>query len=43
MLDSDIDMLYQYETKNINKAVKKILKDFQKIFAFNYQKLKPKI
>lgn len=35
MLDIDIDMLYQYETKNINKTVKKILKDFQKIFAFN--------
>ena len=35
MLDSDVAMLYHYETKNINKAVKKIYIDFQKNFVCN--------
>lgn len=35
MIDSDVAMLYHYTTKNINKAVKRNINDFQRIFAFN--------
>lgn len=35
MLDSDVAMLYHYTTKNINKAVKRNIDDFLKIFVFN--------
>ena len=35
MLDSDVAMLYQYETKNVNKAMKRNIEGFQKIFVFN--------
>ena len=35
MLDSDVTMLYHYETKKINQIVKNIYKDFQKDFVFN--------
>ena len=35
MLDSDVAMLYHYETKNINKAVKRNIERFQKNFAFS--------
>ncbi len=35
ILDSDVAMLYHYTTKNVNKAVKKILIDFQRNFIFN--------
>ena len=34
MLDSDVAMLYHYETKNINKAVKRNLERFPKEFCF---------
>ena len=34
MLDSDVAMLYHYETKYINLAVRRN-KDFQKVFVFN--------
>ena len=34
MLDSDVAMLYQYETKNINKAVKRNLDRFPEDFCF---------
>ena len=32
MIDSDLTSLYQIETKNLNKAMKRV---FQKTFAFN--------
>ena len=34
MLDSDVAMLYHYETKNINKAVKRNLDRFPEDFCF---------
>ena len=34
MLDSDVAMLYHYETKNINKAVKRNIERFPKEFCF---------
>jgi len=34
MLDSDVAMLYQYETKNINKAVKRNIDRFPEEFCF---------
>ncbi len=34
MLDSDVAMLYHYETKNINKAVKRNIDRFPKEFCF---------
>ena len=34
MLDSDVAMLYQYTTKNINKAMKRNLDRFPKDFYF---------
>ena len=34
MLDSDVAMLYQYTTKNINKAVKRNLERFPEDFCF---------
>ena len=35
MLDSDLASLYQVETKNLNKAVKRNMKGFLFHFAFN--------
>ncbi len=37
MLDSDLASLYQVETKNLNKAVKRNMKGFLFHFAFNWQ------
>jgi len=34
MLDSDVAMLYHYETKNINKAMKRNIERFPKDFCF---------
>ena len=34
MLDSDVAMLYNYETKNINKAMKRNIDRFPKDFCF---------
>lgn len=34
MLDSDVARLYHYETKNINKAVKRNIERFPKDFCF---------
>ena len=34
MLDSDVAMLYHYETKNINKAVKRNIERFPEEFCF---------
>ena len=34
MLDSDVAMLYQYTTKNINKAMKRNINRFPKDFCF---------
>ena len=34
MLDSDVAMLYHYETKNINKAVKRNIDRFPEEFCF---------
>lgn len=34
MLDSDVAMLYQYTTKNINKAVKRNIERFPEDFYF---------
>lgn len=34
MIDSDVAMLYQYETKNINKAVKRNIERFPEDFCF---------
>ena len=34
MLDSDVAMLYQYETKNVNKAVKRNIDRFPEEFCF---------
>lgn len=34
MLDSDVAMLYHYETKNINKAMKRNVERFQEDFCF---------
>ena len=36
MLDNDVDMLYQYETKNIDKAVKRNIERFSEDFCFQY-------
>lgn len=36
MLDSDVDMLYQYETKYIDKAVKRNIERFSEDFCFQY-------
>lgn len=36
MLDSDVDMLYQYEMKNIDKAVKRNIERFSEDFCFQY-------
>ena len=38
MLDSDVAMLYHYETKNINKAVKRNIERFQEDFCFQLTK-----
>lgn len=35
MLDSDVANLYHYETKNINKAMKRNIERFPMIFVFN--------
>ena len=34
MLDSDVAMLYHYETKNINKAMKRNIERFPEDFCF---------
>ena len=34
MLDSDVAMLYHYETKNVNKAVKRNIDRFPEEFCF---------
>ena len=34
MLDSDVAMLYQYDTKNINKAMKRNIERFPEDFCF---------
>ena len=34
MLDSDVAMLYHYETKNINKAMKRNIERFRDDFCF---------
>lgn len=34
MLDSDVAMLYHYETKNINKVVKRNIDRFPEEFCF---------
>ena len=34
MLDSDVARLYEYQTKNINKAVKRNIKKFPEDFCF---------
>lgn len=34
MLDSDVAMLYHYETKNVNKAVKRNIDRFPEDFCF---------
>ena len=34
MLDSDLARLYQYETKNINKAMKRNIERFPEDFCF---------
>ena len=38
MLDSDVAMLYQYETKSINKAMKRNIERFPKDFCFQLSK-----
>ena len=38
MLDSDVAMLYQYETKNLNKAVKRNIDRFPEDFCFQITK-----
>lgn len=38
MLDSDVAMLYRYETKNINKAVKRNIERFPEDFCFQLTK-----
>lgn len=36
MLDSDVAMLYQYETKYIDKVVKRNINRFPEAFCFQY-------
>ncbi len=43
MVDSDLAMLYQVETRALNEQLKEILPDFQKIFDFSLQKMNMKI
>ena len=43
MLDSDVAMLYHYETKNVNKAVKRNIDRFPKEFCFQLTKEELKI
>lgn len=38
MLDSDVAMLYHYDTKNINKAMKRNIERFPKDFCFQLTK-----
>ena len=38
MLDSDVAMLYQYETKNVNKAMKRNIERFPEDFCFQLTK-----
>jgi hypothetical protein len=42
MIDSDLAMLYQVETRTLNQAVKETWHDFQKNFVFNYLKVNMK-
>jgi len=39
MLDSDVAMLYQYETKNVNKAMKRNIERFPEDFCFQLTEL----
>lgn len=43
MLDSDVAMLYHYETKNVNKAVRRNIDRFPEEFCFQLQKLNFKL
>ena len=38
MLDSDVAMLYHYETKNVNKAMKRNIERFPEDFCFQLTK-----
>ena len=38
MLDSDVAMLYHYDTKNINKAMKRNIERFPEDFCFRLNK-----
>jgi len=38
MLDSDVAMLYHYETKNINKTLKRNIERFPEDFCFQLTK-----
>ncbi len=38
MLDSDVAMLYHYQTKNVNKAVKRNIDRFPEDFCFQLTK-----
>lgn len=38
MLDSDVAILYHYETKNINKAMKRNIERFTEDFCFRLNK-----
>lgn len=38
MIDSDVAMLYHYETKNVNKAVKRNIDRFPEDFCFQLTK-----
>ena len=40
MLDSDVAMLYHYETKNVNKAVKRNIDRFPEDFCFQLLRMK---
>ena len=42
MIDSDLAMLYQVETKALNRAVKRNINRFPEDFAFSLQKRKIK-
>ena len=36
MLDSDVAMIYHYETKNVNKAMKRNVERFPEDFCFQF-------
>lgn len=43
MVDSDLAMLYQVETKALNRAVKRNIKRFPEDFCFSLQQKKQKL